>query len=160
MTDTGDKSAIGNLSGCRIPMGLPEGQRFPDGEILLRGRIALAAFPGWPLAVPGLRTGARPAPRIAPPAGKLLASGTAPRSSLYHPRRKEEPLETQAKGRPDEKPPCQKQQLVHSKKTTMGGEKKFSFQIIEPTVVKTSRLICMTCSMHSTLINWWNILHS
>jgi len=41
-----------------------------------------------------------------------------------------------------------------------GGKKMFSFQIIEPTVVKTSRLICMTCSMHSTLTNWWNILHS
>lgn len=39
-------------------------------------------------------------------------------------------------------------------------EKKFSFQIIELTVVKTSHLICMTPSMHSTLINWWNILHS
>lgn len=63
-------------------------------------------------------------------------------------------------GRQAGKPPGPKQQLVHRGKKKKRGKKKFSFQIIEPTVVKTSRLICTTRSMHSTLINWWNILQS
>lgn len=36
----------------------------------------------------------------------------------------------------------------------------FFFQIIEATVAKTSHLICVTCSVLSARINWWNILHS
>lgn len=63
-------------------------------------------------------------------------------------------------GRPLSSCPAKSSSWYTAKNKKKTHIKMFFFQIIEATVAKTSHLICVTCSVFSTRINWWNILHS